>query len=307
MGTKLSVDGVDIWDIHPQGYLGVNPFGMPNYVDMQPVVIGGISFVPPEALISDLVATSTVPGVDEAAGLMGAGSGNPAGKEVLVEDANGNLIKMGTHAGRIEDYTKAITAFDRIADAGDIDPATAQLIRDNLATIQNTDNGEPITFKQTYWKGIKIGDNPIIGTSNGHLTVGTAGIEVPDVKTWNITEDLEGKVSPDSFRYPESGVATKILLNEDIMDKAGFTAEQKASILTKVNETINGSGNVANISGKVLTPANLLQGTDTLMLNGVKAVMEVLADIKDVVESVRFGSSTLSSELQEVVRCLDRI
>ena len=221
---------------------------------------------------------------------MGAGSGNPAGKEVLVEDINGNLIKMGTHEGRVEDYTKAITAFKRVIDANDIDPEVSKLIKTNLSNIQNIDNGKPIDFSQVYWKGLKIGDTPIIGVSKGHLVVGTSGIEPPPISQWDITQDLEGKVSQTGFKYPESGVATKIIMTKDMLIKLGIPADEADNILMRADSTI---GNVKRIpSGKVVNSQELTKAIETLDADGVKAVQEVMVDNKGIIQKA-FGSFTI--------------
>ncbi len=136
-GTKLIIDGVDVADVHIEGYAGKSPFGWPTI--SKPKIIDGVAFGDTKQLLYDLMKPPTTPGVGESAGLL-----FPSAKEPFPRGKVGEYT-FGTIPARTKDIMAFNVAMNGIADTiAKTNPELAKSIRDNLYTIQTTPSGHPL-------------------------------------------------------------------------------------------------------------------------------------------------------------------
>jgi hypothetical protein len=140
--------------------------------------------------------------------------------------------------------------------------------------------------KVTVWKGVKLGNQPLIGKSDGKLVFGAGKIKVPDISTLKLP-GAEGA----PFE-PRTGLETNILTNKTVLARAGMPGEMIKRIETTLPE-------VRKFYGKAspyMVPDNFNKSIVSLDDNGVEAVLKTASDNNKIVDRV-FGSTTMRPQI----------
>lgn len=140
------------------------------------------------------------------------------------------------------------------------------------------------------WRGVKLGDNPVIGISRGKAAVGKAGIDFPSLSEWKLPK-AEGM----PFE-PRTGLETKVLVNRDALFRAGMTEEQAGKFTLDIGKTLE---QVRQFYGKKSPSMNadlLSKPIDTFSQEGVEAILKWAVKNRNIVDRV-FGSSTMRPQL----------
>ncbi len=169
-------------------------------------------------------------------------------------------------------------------------PDMAKLSPVGKVEVPLREGGGIVPESPTVWKGIKIGDNPLVGVSRGALTIGTKGIEFPPLDQWQLP-----KAEGTPFE-PRTGLETKVLVNSDALVKAGMTAPDAAKFVGDIQSTL---GEVRQFYGKespYMNPELLTKPIQTLSQDGVISTLKYLKDNSNVVEK-SYGSSTMPPQL----------
>ncbi len=144
------------------------------------------------------------------------------------------------------------------------------------------------------WRGIKVGNEPLVGVSKGKLTVGKAGIEFPPLEEWNIPKtDTAGNV----VFEPRTGLETRVLVNKGALERAGMLEPDAAKFVADIEATL---GEVRQFYGKKSPTMNsewLSKPIDTLDARGVEALMRYVVENNKIVDRV-FGSATMRPQLE---------
>lgn len=235
-GAKIKVDGIDISDIHIEGYAGKNPFGWPT--TMEPVIIDGVAFGDIRALLYDLMKPPTTPGIGKAAGLLG-----PEVAEPFPRGRIGETV-FGTIPERAKDITAFNLAMKGIADSiTTTQPELSKSIINSLYEIQTTPTGKPLPIladteakarfldmvakvqQQVLEKGIDATiTDPQSGTTL--MRVASPASQVEQGLLYHATRDYTPYLSSSKEQgYVEIG---KLLGNEKAMREQLFTSPDAA-------------------------------------------------------------------------------
>lgn len=136
------------------------------------------------------------------------------------------------------------------------------------------------------WKGVKIGNNPVIGLSEGRLVVGVRGIKLPPLKEWNLP-----KAEGTPFE-PRTGLEAKVLVNKTALERAGMTGEQARDFTFNIERTLEQVHKFAGKKSPNMNADLLSKPIDTFSEEGVEAILKWAVKNKDIVDRV-FGSSTM--------------
>jgi hypothetical protein len=144
----------------------------------------------------------------------------------------------------------------------------------------------------TVWRGIKFGDDPILGISMGRPTVGLRGIRFPKLEDWQLA-GAEGA----PFE-PRTALETRVLVNRSALEQAGMASEQAAKFTQRIEATLD---EVYEFYGKKSPTFNtelLTKSIDTFSDDGVRAILEWANKNKKYVDRI-FGSTTLRAQLSK--------
>jgi len=143
-----------------------------------------------------------------------------------------------------------------------------------------------VATNPTVWRGVKIGNNPVIGISEGRLVIGIRGIKLPPLKDWKLP-----KAEGTPFE-PRTGLEAKVLVNRTALERAGMTGAQARDFTFNIEKTL---GQVHKFVGKKSPNMNadlLSKPIDTFSEEGVEAILRWAVKNKNIVDRV-FGSSTM--------------
>ena len=149
-----------------------------------------------------------------------------------------------------------------------------------------------VPIKETYvgtgevWKGVKLGDNPLIGVSKGKITIGKSGIEFPPLEEWKLPKE-EGT----PFE-PRSGLETKVLVNRTALEKAGMTTPEATKFVADIESTLSEVKQFYGKKSPYMSSELLSAPIDTFSKEGVEAILKQVVVDKKIVDRV-FGSSTM--------------
>jgi len=189
---------------------------------------------------------------------------------------------------KAESWVRVLQAQDR---------AQKIAIADQIAgTVENS-----VTSKQqneTVWKGLKIGDNIIVGVSDGKLIFGKSGIKLPPQEQWDIPlTTVEGK----PFE-PRTGLETNALINEKALETAGMTTEEAKLFTERMKNTLAKVKKWVGKPEKNLNEALMLEPIDTFSAEGVETILKYCVENSNKIKNIRifdrlYGSSTIKAQL----------